>query len=67
MGIIIGALGADRMIAGAGRDRCGEELAIARGGRAGPLPAAAAPATGAAAEAKPKPPKPADLLRQFLR
>ena len=43
LGIVIGALGADRMIAGAGRDNCAEQLALARGGRAGPLPAARHP------------------------
>jgi AsmA protein len=69
LGIVIGALGADRMIAGAGRGGCAEQLAIARGGRAGPLPASApAPApTGDPGAGKPKIPKPADLLRQFLR
>ena len=40
LGIVIGALGGDRMIAGAGRDSCAEQLAIARGGRPGPVPAA---------------------------
>lgn len=62
LGIIIGALGGDRMVRGAGADDCAAQLAIARGGRAGPAPAAApAPAE------KPKAPKPADILRQFLR
>ncbi|MBN9562006.1 MAG: AsmA family protein [Alphaproteobacteria bacterium] len=62
LGIIIGALGGDRMVRGAGGDDCAGQLAIARGGRAGPAPTAApAPAE------KPKTPKPADILRQFLR
>lgn len=61
-GLVIGALGADRMIAGGGASDCQAQLAIARGGQAGPLPSAeAAPAE------RPKLPKPADLLRQFLR
>ena len=65
-GLVIGALGANGMIAGTGAAAptdCAAELAIARGGRAGALPAA----RPAAAEAAPKPLKPADLLRQFLR
>jgi AsmA protein len=62
LGVIIGALGGDRMVRGAGGDDCARQLAIARGGRAGPVPAAApAPA------AQPKAPKPADILRQLLR
>jgi AsmA protein len=62
LGIIIGALGGDRMVRGAGGDDCAGQLAIARGGRAGPAPAAAPAPTE-----KPKAPKPADILRQFLR
>jgi hypothetical protein len=65
-GIIIGALGADRMIAGGERDNCAQQLAIARGGRPGPLPAAL-PASGEPAPGKPKLPNAGDLLRQFLR
>ena len=62
LGVIIGALGGDRMVRGAGGDDCARQLAIARGGRAGPVPAAApAPA------AQPKAPKPADILRQLFR
>ena len=62
LGVIIGALGGDRMVRGGGKDDCAGQLAIARGGHAGPAPAAApAPAE------KPKVPKPADILRQFLR
>jgi AsmA protein len=64
LGIIIGALGGDRMVRGAGADDCARDLAVARGGRAGTVPAAA-PAPPAAE--KPKAPKPADLLRQLLR
>lgn len=55
--IIIGALSAGRSVGGAGDDTCPAALSAARGGIAGPPPAP--PAT--------KPPKPADLLRQFLR
>jgi hypothetical protein len=50
------------MVRGAGGDDCAGQLAIARGGRAGPAPAAAPAPTE-----KPKAPKPADILRQFLR
>jgi uncharacterized protein involved in outer membrane biogenesis len=40
-GIVIGALGADRLIAGAGQsDGCAEQLQLARFGAAGPVPAA---------------------------
>ncbi len=59
LGIIIGALGGDRMLSGGSPDDCPRDLALARGGAIGPSPAAAAE--------QPKAPKPADLLRQFLR
>jgi AsmA protein len=58
LGIIIGALGGNGMVEGGATDDCARQLAVARGGLPGPLPEPAA---------KPKPPKPADLLRQFLR
>jgi AsmA protein len=61
-GIVIGALGGDRMIKGAGGQDCGAALAIARGGRAGRQPSAPAPA-----DAKARAPNPADLLGRFLR
>ena len=61
LGVIIGALGGDRMVEGGGADDCAKELAVARGGLPGPAPAAPAP------QEKQKPPKPADLLRQLLR
>jgi uncharacterized protein involved in outer membrane biogenesis len=74
LGVIIGALGGDRMIAGAGRDTCADQLALARGGRAGPLPSQPAPAAPASPQTSPTQagktpgvPKPMDLLRQFLR
>jgi AsmA protein len=66
LGIIIGALGIDRMMPGAGSDDCGRQLALARSGLPGPQPTAAPPAASAPA-LKEKAPKPADLLRQFLR
>ncbi|MBV9654168.1 MAG: AsmA family protein [Acetobacteraceae bacterium] len=73
LGIIIGALGADRTVAGSGgRDNCAAALALARGGKAGPVPPTAPAATAPAPappspQAPPRTPKPADLLRQFLR
>jgi hypothetical protein len=59
-GIIIGALGGDQTIRNgeAGADHCARDLTLARFGEAGPP---------APAPEKPKAPKPADLLRQFLR
>ncbi|HST75823.1 MAG TPA: AsmA family protein [Acetobacteraceae bacterium] len=68
LGVIIGALGGDRMVHGAGGDDCARQLAVARGGRAGPVPAAA-PASSPAGKPgeKPKAPKPADILRQLFR
>ncbi len=62
LGIIIGALGGNGMAPG-GADDCARQLALARGGLPGPQPA---PAPAPAPE-KQKAPKPADLLRQFLR
>ncbi|MBO0712102.1 MAG: AsmA family protein, partial [Acetobacteraceae bacterium] len=58
--IIIGALTDDRRVAGTGGEGCPAALAEARGGIAGRTPAASP-------QEAPKPPKPADLLRQFLR
>jgi AsmA protein len=63
-GIIIGALGADRLIAGAGQtDGCAEQLALARFGDAGPVPAAL-PSREAE---KPMPQNLNNLLKQLLR
>jgi uncharacterized protein involved in outer membrane biogenesis len=63
-GIVIGALDADRLIAGAGQnDSCASQLKLARFDPPGPLPAAL-PAT---AGGKPKPPNLNDLLKQLLR
>ncbi len=68
LGIVIGALGGDRMIAGSGaRDSCAPELALARTGKASAVPAAAAAAPAPPAQGKLKAPKPADLLRQLFR
>jgi len=58
--IIIGALTGDRTVGGTGGDGCPAALAAARDGIAGPAPTASP-------QEAPKPPKPADLLRQFLR
>jgi AsmA protein len=63
-GIVIGALGADRLIAGAGQsDGCAEQLQVARFGEPGPVPAAL-PAQEAG---KPVPPNLNNLLKQLLR
>jgi AsmA protein len=59
LGLVIGALGGDGMMQGGGGDACPAQLAAARGGASGAAPAAPPPPM--------KPPKPADLLRQFLR
>ena len=63
-GLVIGALGADRLIAGAGEaDGCAEQLQLARFGDAGPVPAALpAPAT-----VKRPPMNANNLLKQLLR
>ncbi len=63
-GIIIGALGGNRMVPGGGADDCARQLVLARGGLPGPAPA---PAPAPAPSAEKKASKPADLLRQFLR
>jgi hypothetical protein len=63
-GIVMGALGADRLIAGAGQsDGCAEQLQLARFGDPGPVPAA----LPAAAVGKPAPPSLNNLLKQLLR
>jgi uncharacterized protein involved in outer membrane biogenesis len=63
-GIVMGALGADRLIAGAGEsDGCGEQLKLARFGDAGPVPAALpGQETG-----KPAPQNLNTLLKQLFR
>jgi uncharacterized protein involved in outer membrane biogenesis len=63
-GIVIGALGADRLIAGAGQtDGCADQLKLARFGDPGPVPAALpAQETG-----KPAAPNLNNLLKQLLR
>jgi uncharacterized protein involved in outer membrane biogenesis len=63
-GLVIGALGADRLIAGAGEtDGCADQLAQARFGDPGPVPAAL-PAREAG---KPAPQNLNNLLKQLLR
>jgi AsmA protein len=63
-GIVIGALGADRLIAGAGQtDGCAEQLKLARFGDPGPVPAAL-PAQEAG---KPTSSNLNNLLKQLLR
>jgi AsmA protein len=63
-GIVIGALGADRLIAGAGEtDGCAEQLKLARFGDPGPVPAAL-PAQEAG---KPASSNLNNLLKQLLR
>ena len=73
-GEILGALGGNGGAPAGGLPDCGAVLAVARGGRAGPVPAPATgpPAAPAPAERAPAPlrnlPGPAqDLLRGFLR
>lgn len=63
-GLVIGALGADRLIAGAGEaDGCAEQLQLARFGDAGPVPAA----LPASAVGKRPPMNVNNLLKQLLR
>jgi uncharacterized protein involved in outer membrane biogenesis len=63
-GIIMGALGADRMIAGSGQaDGCAEQLQLARFGEAGPLP----PALPGQEAGKPAPSPLNSILKQLLR
>jgi AsmA protein len=63
-GIVIGALGADRLIAGAGEtDGCDDQLKLARFGDPGPVP----PALPAQAEGKPAKQDLNNLLKQLLR
>jgi hypothetical protein len=63
-GIVMGALGADRLIAGAGQsDGCADQLQLARFGDPGPVPAAL-PAQEAG---KPAVPSLNNLLKQLLR
>jgi hypothetical protein len=62
-GIVMGALGTDRLIAGAGQtDGCADQLKLARFGDPGPLPAAL-PEQGAARAQ----PNLNNLLKQLLR
>ncbi len=62
--VAIGGAGQGAVVIGAapGPDECPAQLALARDGRAGPMPAAASPSAGA-----PRITKPADLLRSLLR
>jgi AsmA protein len=63
-GLVIGALGADRLIAGAGQsDGCADQLQLARFGDPGPVPEA----LPAQAASKPAPPNLNNLLKQLLR
>jgi AsmA protein len=63
-GIVMGALGADRLIAGAGqKDGCAEQLQLARFGDPGPLPAALPEQGAAKAPAQ----NLNNLLKQLLR
>ena len=63
-GLVMGALGTDRLIAGSGQsDGCAEQLQSARFGDQGPLP----PALPTDAPGKPTPPNLNNLLKQLLR
>jgi hypothetical protein len=64
LGLVFGALGSDRLIAGAGQsDGCADQLRLARFGAAGPVPAElAAPPAG-----KTSVPNVNNLLKQLLR
>jgi uncharacterized protein involved in outer membrane biogenesis len=63
-GLVIGALGADRLIAGAGQsDGCADQLKLARFGASGPLPAA----LPAPLVSKTLTPNINNLLKQLLR
>jgi len=62
--VAMGGAGQGALVIGAapGPDACPAQLAVARDGRAGPMPATEPSATGAT-----RSPKPADLLRSLLR
>jgi AsmA protein len=68
-GIVMGALGPDRLIAGAGQtDGCPEQLKLARFDQAGPVPSALPTPDGGKSEGgKPKPPSLNNLLKQLMR